>query len=309
MSQARLRLNCMLNELKAIRNQHTIADAVEVSGFGYWSGRDVTIQFQPSGPNTGISFHVGSGSTKVVIPAAVSNRVEVPRRTNLRVGHFGVDMVEHVMAALAGLQIDNCNILCSSQEMPGCDGSSFTFVEALRNSGKVEQDAVRKGLVVSRSVRVGTDESWILAQPVSDAVEHPATVLQYNLDYGSDCVIRPQSYRLAVTPQCFEAELAPARTFVLEHEADEMRSQGLGLRVTTDDLIVFNSDGPVGTELRFSNECARHKVLDMVGDFALSGIELIGEFEAFRAGHHLNAALIRELFTAHNLSQSMMCCA
>ena len=115
-------------------------------------------------------------------------------------------------------------------------------------------------------------------------------------------MIQPQSYRLAVTPQSFEAELAPARTFVLQHEADELRAQGLGLRVTTDDLIVFNSEGPVGTELRFPNECARHKVLDMVGDFALSGIELIGEFEAFRGGHHLNGALIKELFVAHNLS-------
>lgn len=299
----------MSTELKAIRSQHTIADAVEVSGFGYWSGQDVTIQFQPSGPNTGINFHLASGNNTSVIPAAVFNRVEVPRRSNLRLGQVGVDMVEHVMAALAGLEIDNCNILCSSREMPGCDGSSSAFVEALQASGKIEQDAVRKGLVVSRSVRVGTDEAWIVAKPISDAAGHSGAVLQYNLDYGKDCVIQPQSYRLAVTPQSFEAELAPARTFVLQHEADELRAQGLGLRVTTDDLIVFNSERPVGTELRFPNECARHKVLDMVGDFALSGIELIGEFEAFRGGHHLNAALIKELFVAHNLSPGMSRCA
>ena len=295
--------------LKDIRRQHTIAEAVGVSGFGYWSGQDVDIRFEPSGPNTGINFYLAQGNSKVIVPADVFNRVDIPRRTNLFFGDAGVDMVEHVMAALAGLEIDNCNIICSSQEMPGCDGSSLEFVKALKEAGKIEQEAARKGLIVSRTVRVGTEDSWVLAQPLATANEQPRTVLRYHLDYGEDCIIRPQTHELVVNPNSFERELASARTFVLQHEADEMRSHGLGLRVTTEDLIVFNANGPVSTALRFPNECARHKVLDMVGDFALAGVDLIAKITAFRAGHHLNEKLLRQLLSAHDLSKAVLRCA
>ncbi len=295
--------------LKDIRRQHTIADAVGVSGFGYWSGRDVNIQFEPSGPNTGINFHLNQGGSTSIVPANVFNRVDTPRRTNLRFGGAGVDMVEHVMAALAGLKIDNCNIICSSQEMPGCDGSSLEFVEALKQAGKREQDAARKGIIISRAVKVGTEESWVLAQPLSTLNQQWETVLQYHLDYGEDCIIRPQSHEFVVNPTSFEQELASARTFVLQHEADEMRAKGLGLRVTPKDLILFNAKGPVSTSLRFPDECARHKVLDMVGDFALAGVDLIGKITAFRAGHYLNAELIKQIFSAYDLSKAVLRCA
>ncbi len=213
------------------------------------------------------------------------------------------------MAALAGLQIDNCDIICSSQEMPGCDGSSLEFVEALKLAGIIQQDAARMGLVISHSVRVGTEDSWILAEPISKTSEEPKTVLQYHLDYGDDSIIMAQSHEFVVNPGSFEKELAPARTFILQHEADKMRSHGLGLRVTTQDLIVFDTDGPVSTSLRFPNECARHKVLDMVGDFALAGIDLIAKITAFRAGHHLNANLVKQLFSSHGLTEAVLHCA
>lgn len=296
-------------ELQDIRNQNTISDTVNVSGYGYWSGEDITVQFRPGLANTGLCFVREDSSVSTRIPAEVFRRTDVPRRTNLEADGVSVEMVEHVLAALAGLQIDNCEIHCNASEMPGCDGSSQAFVDALSRVSIVPQDAPRKALVVVRPVRVGTVDSWIEARPLADAAHSPRTVLQYNLDYGVDSSIVPQSFRLELTVDSFRQELASARTFVLEHEADQLQRQGLGLRVTTADLIVFGKDGPLDTTLRYPNECARHKALDMVGDFALSGLDLVGEFEAFRAGHHLNAELIKELFAVHNLSVGASRCA
>ncbi len=296
-------------DLHDIRHQNTISDTVKVSGFGYWSGQDITLEFRPAAANTGLCFVRENGSESVRIPADFAHRLDVPRRTNLQVDGVGVDMVEHVLAALAGLQIDNCEIHCSSREMPGCDGSSQAFVDALSSVDLVSQDAHRQALVVVRPVRVGTPDSWVEARPLADAAHKVRTVLQYNLDYGTSSVIEPQSCRVELTVDNFRSELARARTFVLQHEADHLQRQGLGLRVTTNDLIVFGENGPLDTTLRFPNECARHKTLDMVGDFALSGLGLIGEFEAFRAGHHLNAELLKELFAVHNLNAGASRCA
>ena len=137
-------------------------------------------------------------------------------------------------------------------------------------------------LVIGRPVKVGTHDSWIEARPLADAAYSPRTVLEYKLDYGAASPIERQNFRLELTVESFRKELARARTFVLKHEAEQLQRQGLGLRVSTADLIVFSENGPLDTTLRYPDECARHKALDMVGDFALSGLDLIGEFEAFR---------------------------
>lgn len=296
-------------ELHSYRKQNTLTNSARVSGFGYWSGKDVTIEFHPASPGSGVRFFDANRQDSTPIQALVENRIDVPRRTNLVHNGSQVEMVEHVLAALAGLQIDNCDVICTASEMPGCDGSCWDFVSALCDAGIQPQDENRLALTIARPVRVEKDNAWIEARPLADAAHSPRTVLQYNLDYGSQSVIVPQSFRLVLTPESFVKELCSARTFVSKQEADQLRAGGLGARVTTSDLIVFDDDGPIDTSLRFSDECARHKTLDMVGDFALAGIDLLGEFEACRAGHHLNAALIREIFAAHNLNTDLAKCA
>ncbi len=124
----------MLAELPlrhSFRYQNTIAEPVSVEGFGYWSGLDVRVEFRPAEPHTGIVFVRTDLPRLCRIPAQVTNRIEIPRRTSLRAHGFTVEMVEHVMASLAGLQIDNCEIWVNRAEMPGCDGSSRPFVDAL----------------------------------------------------------------------------------------------------------------------------------------------------------------------------------
>lgn len=299
----------MTVELIQTRKQQTIGESISVSGFGYWSGKDVEIEFRPAAEKSGLVFVRQAETGQHRIEALVHNREESPRRTNLMQDGHGVDMVEHVVAAMAGLQIDNCEIHCSSQEMPGLDGSSVVFTNALLKAGIVQQSSARMGLLVSRPVEVRSGDSWIKARPLADAARNPRTVLQYNLDYGPDSIIRAQSFRISLTPAAFTQQLASARTFVLKSEADQMLSAGIGQRVSTQDLIVFGDHGPIDTELRFEDECVRHKTLDMVGDLALSGIDLIGEFEAYRTGHRLNAELVRELLAVHQLPVGMAACA
>jgi UDP-3-O-acyl N-acetylglucosamine deacetylase len=275
------------------RNQHTIARRAAVEGFGYWSGRDVCVEFRPAEPNTGIVFVRVDLAGRPRIPARIDSRVDTPLRTSLRRGNACVQMVEHIMAALGGLQIDNCEVWVDEAEMPGCDGSAGPFVEALDASGIVPQDAVQPQLHVREVVRIGDRQCWMEVRPTATS----ATQLKYDLDYGRTSIGR-QTFGLTLSPDSFRAELARSRTFLLRSEAERLLAEGLGGRTSFRDLLVFDDDpngGPIDNTLRFPDECVRHKLLDMVGDLALAGCDLIGSFVGWRSGHQLNARLVRAL--------------
>jgi UDP-3-O-acyl N-acetylglucosamine deacetylase len=273
------------------RQQRTIARSVAVEGFGYWSGRDVRVEFRGAPPGTGVVFVRTDLAGQPRIPALVTNRIEVPRRTTLACGKATVEMVEHIMAALAGLQIDNCEVAVDQPEMPGCDGSSQPFVDALDGAGIVVQDVSRDQLIIREITRLGDDDSWIEARPAVT----PGLSIRYRLDYGSGNGIGRQTQNLLVTPQSFRHELAACRTFMLKHEADWLVAQGIGRRASLTDLLIFDAHGPIENALRFSDECVRHKILDVVGDLALAGCDLVGHIEAHKSGHRLNAELVRTL--------------
>jgi len=273
------------------RNQRTIVGPASVEGFGYWDGRDVRVEFHPAEVDTGIVFVRCDLEGRPRIAARIENRVETPRRTSLRCGGASVAMIEHIMAALAGLQIDNCEVRVDEAEMPGCDGSSQPFVEAIDSVGIVEQDAPRTRQVVGEVLRIGNEERWVEAgPPASDTVE-----FEYRLDYGPQGPIGRQTFQIRLSPDSFRTELAACRTFMLKSEADWLLAQGLGRRATCRDLLVFDSEGPIDNRLRFPDECARHKLVDMIGDLALAGRELVGRFRAYRSGHRLNAELVGAL--------------
>ncbi len=242
-------------------------------------------------PGTGIVFVRTDLGGQPQIPALVSHRVETPRRTTLAADGATVEMVEHLMASLAGLQIDNCQVAVNRPEMPGCDGSSQPFVDALLSVGRVAQSAWRQTLVVTDTVRVGDDRCWAEAAPEPNGT----LTLRYLLDYGTQGPIGQQTFEIRLSPDTFRRELAAARTFILQEEAEWLRRQGLGQRVTCHDLLVFDQHGPVGNPLRFPDECVRHKTLDLVGDLALAGCDIRGRITACRSGHRLNAELIQAL--------------
>jgi UDP-3-O-acyl N-acetylglucosamine deacetylase len=200
-------------------------------------------------------------------------------------------MVEHALAALAGLHIDNCEIWVDAAEMPGLDGSSQPFVTALDQAGSVAQAADRPYLVVREMTRMGDEQSWVEAHPPQQS----GLSLMFRLDYGSGNAIGRQTFHTQVTPDSFRRELAASRTFLLKSEADWLQGQGLGLRTGTNDLLIFDDEGPIDNELRFDDECARHKALDLVGDLALAGCDIVGHVIAYRSGHRLNADLVQAL--------------
>ena len=242
--------------MEATRNQQTIAAPVAIAGVGYWSGRDVRVEFRPAPADTGIVFVRADLENCPRIPATVRTRVETPRRTVLRRGSASVEMIEHIMAALAGLQIDNCEVWVDQPEMPGFDGSSLPFVEVLRTAGIVPQSAVRRRQVIRRrsawaTPRVGSRPGRVARTSWSSAT---------NLDYGSGNPIGRQSLEISLSPRHFHMNLAPSRTFVLESEVAAIKAQGLGQRVTCKDLLVFGPRGPIDNQLRFPDECVRHKM-------------------------------------------------
>ncbi|QDS98440.1 UDP-3-O-acyl-N-acetylglucosamine deacetylase [Adhaeretor mobilis] len=271
----------------AARCQNTIARPSAVHGFGYWSGEDITVEFRPAPPNSGITFVRQDLGADARIPARTDLRAEVPRRTNLKWNHAQVEMVEHVLAALAGLHIDNCEVWVDRPEMPGCDGSALPFVEALQESGVVAQAAPARQLVVTESIRISDGECWIEAHPSEDE----ELSIEFQLDYPHNPRIGRQSVFCVVTPERFQYELAPCRTFILASEAEQLTRQGLGTRVTPQDLLVYDEQGPIDNPLRFANECARHKALDVLGDLALTGCDITGHIVAYRSSHRLNSAL------------------
>jgi UDP-3-O-acyl N-acetylglucosamine deacetylase len=273
------------------RKQHTIAAPASVAGVGYWSGRDIRVEFRPAAANSGIVFVRRDLPGKPRIPASVHYRTEMPLRTNLCMGEASVEMIEHIMAALSGLQIDNCEIWVDQAEMPGVDGSALPFVDALQTAGIVQQDAPRPRKIIRHIIRHGNEESWIEARPCCSG----KTVLQYELDYGSGNPIGRQSLEISLSPRFFHISLAPSRTFLMEAEAKALTARGFGERISYRDLLVFGPDGPIDNQLRFPDECVRHKMVDMVGDLALTGCDLVGRIVAFRSGHRLNAELVRSL--------------
>jgi UDP-3-O-acyl N-acetylglucosamine deacetylase len=275
------------------RLQQTIAQPAVVKGVGFFTGADVTMRFHPAPENTGMSFCRVDCPGRPLIPASIEFVVPCNRRTMIEKDGVHVELTEHVLAALAGLQIDNCIVELNAPEPPGCDGSAREFTFQLLEAGIVPQSAPRDRFAVSEPIRLHANDGLripgchVSAQPSS----RQFLTICYDLDYGPDSPIPRQSLSLDITPQTFISELAFARTFVLESEVAALKAQGFGSRVTTRDVLVFSERGVIENELRAIDECVRHKILDCIGDLALAGCDFTGFVSAHRSGHQLNQQL------------------
>jgi UDP-3-O-acyl N-acetylglucosamine deacetylase len=281
--------------LTSHRPQQTLARAARVSGFGLFNGVDVTVEFCPAECGHGIVFERVDLPEPVRIPALIEYVVPQSRCTVITHHGASVSVIEHVMAALAGMRVDNCLVKINAPEPPGCDGSSIQFVEAILEAGIVSQDQPRPCVEIDtvlnyqESNRVG-----IAAQPSLKKCYQ----IGFLLDYGN-APIPFQALSLSITPSTFLEQLANCRTFVLESEIAQLRAAGMGLRATPENVLVFTQNGVLQNSLRWPDECVRHKILDCVGDFALLGCDLIGSFTASRSGHRLNHQIIRQIVDLH----------
>ena len=277
-----------------MRTQHTLGGTVHFDGFGYWSGQDIHVSLHPAEPNTGILFRRVDILGSSAIPGNIRHRSESPRRTTLVAPDSSgaeVGMVEHLLAALVGMEVDNVEIHCDAPELPGLDGSAKPIVQAIQSAGVISQSEPFRKRRLVRPLRLEEAGSWIQVTPASDG----RTRFQYEIDYGNHPAIPSGVFRFSCSEDDFAHEVAPSRTFILKHEAEQLRQHGFGLRVRPEEVLIMDESGPMQNTLRFDDECARHKLLDMMGDMVLLGFSVFGHFSAYRSGHQLNAKLVREL--------------
>jgi UDP-3-O-[3-hydroxymyristoyl] N-acetylglucosamine deacetylase/3-hydroxyacyl-[acyl-carrier-protein] dehydratase len=274
-----------------VRRQRTIEREAELEGRGLFTGVPVRLGLRPAPPNTGLVFHRVDLGADARIPVTIQSVAKRFQRTALASGDVTVETAEHLLAALAGLHIDNLLVELDAPELPGCDGSAADYVRLLRQAGIVEQDADRPVLAINEPVTVQATGSVIAALP---GPEDELTIT-YHLDYGDGAVIPPQLFHLRLNPDTFVEELAASRTFILAAEVEHLRQRGYGPEATYEDLLVFGAQGPINNTLRFPDEPARHKVLDLVGDLFLMNCDVRGRIVAMQSGHTLNHRLIRRL--------------
>jgi len=221
----------------------------------------------------------------------VSNVLDLdkrPRRTSIGVGEVEVQTIEHLMATLAALEIDNLLIEMDGVELPGLDGSALDFLKTLHKAGVQLQSQSRHVFRVREPIWVEEREANLTIIPSEEFR------ISYILSYDHP-LLRSQSYEIVLNGSNFAKDLAPSRTFVLKQEAELLRSQGLGRGANYGNTLVIGEDGVIDNKLRFDNEFARHKVLDLLGDLYLIGHGLKGHIIAYRSGHPLNIQLVQKI--------------
>jgi UDP-3-O-[3-hydroxymyristoyl] N-acetylglucosamine deacetylase/3-hydroxyacyl-[acyl-carrier-protein] dehydratase len=274
-----------------MERQKTIKNQVNISGVGIHTGRKVNLTFKPAGPNTGINFVRVDLSPRVQIQAHISNILdvnEIPRRTSIGKGSMEVHTIEHVMAVLSGLGIDNILIEMDNIEVPALDGSGTAFIEILNQAGIEEQDAMRKYFLVKEPLCIEDNDSMIAILP------HASFKISYTLDYNHE-FLKTQYLSLVINPDSFQKEIASNRTFVLQDEVDALQKLGLGKGANFDNTLVVTDKGVKSNVLRSDDEFVRHKILDLIGDLYLVGAPIKGHVIALKSGHPLNMKLIKRI--------------
>jgi UDP-3-O-[3-hydroxymyristoyl] N-acetylglucosamine deacetylase len=274
-------------------NQHTLASEAHFSDIGLHSGDPVHMVVGPAPAGSGIQFRVEApGVEPRTVAARIENLVGTDLCTTLGDGDVTVRTVEHLLAALAGLGIDNALVRLDAGEVPILDGSASPFVDGLLKAGLRAQSAPRTVLKVTAPIRVEDgDDKWVEIAPA----DREGLTIDLSIDFDHPA-LGCQDMRFFLTPERFARELAAARTFGFKREVAALQQAGLARGGSLDNAVVLDEDGVMNPGgLRFADEPVRHKVLDLIGDFALLGHPLWGRVTAHRAGHTLHAEAVRAL--------------
>ena len=268
--------------------RQTIREPVTVEGIGLHLGRPCRLTFRPARSGRGVVFQRSDRPGAPPVPAIVEHAVQTERRTQLGKGDAAFHTIEHVLAAVAGAELDDVVIELDAPEPPILDGSARPFLDALLRAGIVEQWGPVRYLHLRESVRVIDGESVYEAHP-ADALRIDVTI-----DFAHPLIGR-QRGEYAVTPASFAAELAAARTFGFVREVEELRAKGLIQGASTRNAVVLDEHGVVDTELRWPDEFVRHKAMDCVGDLALAGARVRARIIAQKPSHRGTVTLVREM--------------
>ena len=266
--------------------QQTLAAPVSYSGIGLHSGKNVNMCMLPAEADTGIVFIRTDLPDKPEIAAKPANVSSTLKATTLSENGAEVFTVEHLMAALSMMGVDNCRIEMDSPEPPVTDGSSGVFADLILEAGRKTQAALRKVYALDRAFAVHQDDRYICVLPYDG----------YRISFTSinpHPLLGTQYYDIELTEENFLKEIATARTVAFMHEVEQMKKMGLGLGGNTDNVVVFDNTG-ILSETRFDNELIRHKILDVIGDLYLLG-HIKAHVVAVKTGHAFNAELARQI--------------
>ena len=286
-----------LPRFKIAEKQHTISSVINFNGIGLHSGKKVKMSLKPCDEETGIIFRLKNKLTNISdINATYENVYDTRLCTTLKNNdNVSVSTTEHLLSALYALNIDNVVVELDSNEVPILDGSSKYFLEALSESGRLEQNSFKKFVKVKKIVEVRSDNSLARVVPSND------TTISCEINFSSK-IIGKQSISFPLDSSIYENEICRARTFGFLDDISNLRKQGLTLGGSLDNAIVISKDKVLNKDgLRFNDEFVRHKALDFIGDLALSGNKLIGSFLSINGGHSLNFMLVKKIFSSrHN---------
>ena len=272
--------------------QKTLGASIDGTGVGLHTGRKVSITLCPAPPDTGLIIRrsdIANGGS--LIPMSWCHVVDSQLATTVGNEHgISVSTVEHVMAALAGCEVDNAVIKVDGPEMPIMDGSAAPFVKMIDRVGVVEQPAPRRAIRILRPVRVEDGDKSLSLLPADQFG------VDFKIEFASD-VIAHQDLSVKLVNGTFRADIARARTFGFEHEVTALRNAGFALGGSLENAIVVSGDKVLNEEgLRYEDEFVRHKILDCIGDLYLAGAPIIGQVDARCSGHDLNHRILRALF-------------
>lgn len=269
--------------------QKTLSDSIETSGIGLHTGVQVNLKLKPAPPNTGYVF-VRTDLDDFEIPAHVEFVSHCSYATTLMRKGVMLSTVEHLLAALRGVGLDNCFIEIDNIEMPIMDGSSENFLEMIERAGTVEQNQPKRFLKVLKKIEFEQGDRKITIEP-SDVYE-----IECLIDFPHP-LIHIQTYKFALKNGSFGREIGAARTFGFTHEIEMLKKANLALGGSLDNAIVLETGGGMLNEkpLRFQDEFVRHKILDIIGDLALLGLPVLGKVSARKSGHAVHTALMSKL--------------
>lgn len=272
-----------------MRQQQTLSNPISCTGVGLHTGKPVTLTLRPAPTDTGIVFVNRNGHAGATLAASVDHLVATELCTAISGNGFQVKTIEHVLAALAGLNVDNAFVDIDAAEAPVMDGSSAPFVQLIQSAGVVSQNRRRSFLKITRPLEIVDGSRRIRIEPSS------TPRITYTIQYDHP-LIRTQTYAYEHSTYAFETEIAGARTFGFLQEVEALWSRGLGRGGNLENTVVLSEDGILNESgLRFSDEFVRHKVLDLIGDFSLLGLPFIGHLIADRSGHALHTRLVKQI--------------
>ncbi|RXJ57716.1 UDP-3-O-acyl-N-acetylglucosamine deacetylase [Candidatus Marinarcus aquaticus] len=269
--------------------QRTIKKPIEIVGIGLHKGVPVTMKLEPLEENMGIVFY--RKDEGVTIPLKIENVVDTKMATVIGKDGVIISTIEHLLSAIYAYGIDNLRIILDNDEVPVLDGSSSGYCLLIDEVGIKEQEATKKAIKVKKDVQVKTDEGKIVSLKPSHHI-----VYDFSINFEHP-VIGEQEFRFDYSIKEYKENISKARTFGFLHEVQYLRSIGLAQGGSLENAIVLDDNKVLNPEgLRYENEFVRHKILDAIGDMALLGYTMIGEYNAHAGSHHLNHLLTKKLF-------------